>query len=490
MSKTNKILLSAIMLVGNGVVQKLIGLVSTIVLARILLPEDFAVVAIAYLVILLAEVFTNTGSEQFVLSRGTASKSLVNSAWTLDLMVKSAATILICILAYPVALFYDKPELLAVILVLGVTPLLTGLMNPGLWRLKRQQKYKAFVIAMVISKVFGVILTISLAIMTKSYWALVIGQIFTTASASLISYFSCSYRPKLTTQTISTQLRFSSFMIGQEFFGYFKANIDSFFISKFYSNTIFGHFHIMKYIAVIPSLNLMIPLAEPLLVEMSKKQHDKETQGFKYTVTFIALAMIAIPISIFMYVNSLEIVAVLLGANWVEYHSIFGYMGLLVTSFFMATHCKRVLMVKSKTNFVFAYEFVAVTLVLLAVGLNLNSHVSTLIRDRVLIEIVAACFFFIVTTIYYLKEFAILFAKKIGLLVVMAALISILSMELHSFSQSSIKNEILRLVINSLGFICFYLSALTIAYFTYYKTTLEGQYLSQIMHKLLQRTNK
>mgnify|MGYP000406855139 CR=1 FL=1 len=69
MSKAKKTLLGAITLVADSILKRLIGLISTLILARILAPEDFGLIAIAMIVIGFADVFSVTGSEQYILQK-------------------------------------------------------------------------------------------------------------------------------------------------------------------------------------------------------------------------------------------------------------------------------------------------------------------------------------------------------------------------------------------------------------------------------------
>jgi lipopolysaccharide exporter len=248
-------------------------------------PEDFAVVAVTTLVVMFIEVFTNTGSEQYSLSRSSVSRQKINSAWTLDLFIKLQATIIIVVIAYPASIFYGNFAIFHLILAMALLPLINGLHNPGLWRLKRQQYYPIVISILLISTVIGAISIVSITILYRSYSALIIGQLLTTFTNLFLSFLLCKYRPSLSFRCIKQQLNVSSFIVGQEVFGYFKANLDSFFVSKYYYASIFGHFYIMKYISVIPALNIMILLAEPLLVEMSKKQQNANHQCLKYSVT-------------------------------------------------------------------------------------------------------------------------------------------------------------------------------------------------------------
>lgn len=89
MSTTKKLLQSSGLLVGIRLFQRSLGLISTLILARLLTPEDFGVVAVAALIIHFSEVLSNTGIQQYIVQVEEANVETVNTAWTLDLMVVS-----------------------------------------------------------------------------------------------------------------------------------------------------------------------------------------------------------------------------------------------------------------------------------------------------------------------------------------------------------------------------------------------------------------
>lgn len=487
MNNSNKAISSAILLAGNGIVQKGIGLLSTLVLARVLLPDDFAIVAIATLVIMFIEVFTITGSEQYILSQSRVNKKTLDSAWTLDVIVKSIAAIVALSLAYPLGLIYENSALTPVLFALSAMPLLTGLSNPGLWRLKRQQHYSLVISIQVVAKIVGVIITIVFALSTESYWALIVGQLVTTGGIFLLSYALCKYRPSFTSEHIRKQYSFSTFMIGQELFGYLKSNIDTFFISRSFSNSEFGHFHVMKYIAVIPSLSIMVPIAEPLLVEMSKDNKIKRERQYKYTVSLMALLLVSFPISILMFFHSELFVFILLGKNWVEYHQILGFMGLLVTSFVIANHCKRALIIERKTNLVFIYEICATLLVVWAVVINLDATVIKLVKDRVFVELLAVTLFFVLATLFYLKSEMFTFVKR---MLPFSFGLSFLSFAYYHFVQTLqviISSQVLHLLFSLFAFCLSYILLIILFYFVFYSRTREGEYLVKLSLKLVRR---
>jgi O-antigen/teichoic acid export membrane protein len=475
MSSSRKSIVSALFLIADSVLQKMIGLISTLILARILLPEDFGIVAIAMLVIAFTEVFTQTGSAEYIVSREAIDDEALNSAWTLDIIVKVIVFAVINAVAVPTAEYYQKPELSILIHALSLITIISAFNNPGTWILAREQNYRGIFQSQVFAKVCAVCVTVSVAFIYSSYWALAFGMLTTTMMTTILSYVISNYRPKFCVTGIKKQLSFSAYMIPQELFGYVKANIDSFFISKNYNDGAFGSFHIMKYIAIIPSLNIIIPMTKPLLVEMSKKVANEEEKLYKYTLTFIAVSLIAVPISIFCYQNSEQIVGVLLGEKWLSYHEIFGAMTLLVTSLFVANHCKRILLVSSKTKFIFLYEFFAVSLVIMSVVLSLDKSLIVLIQARVFVELGLASVFLIIVSYFYLGKNSLLFMLRIAPILLCFICLGLMSSITVNFINNIELHPIFLLLLNGTLFVLLLLVSIGITFFTYYRNTAEGK---------------
>ena len=105
-SSLKKGVFSSLLLVGNSVANKLVGLISTLILARVLLPEDFGIVAIASLMVGFIEIMANTGSGQYLLRVDNLDEEKVDTAWTINLILKSLLSLIMLISAYWIVDFF------------------------------------------------------------------------------------------------------------------------------------------------------------------------------------------------------------------------------------------------------------------------------------------------------------------------------------------------------------------------------------------------
>ena len=100
--------------------RRLIGIVSLVILARILKPEDYGLVAIALIFLNFIVVISNTGGVSYLLSRETLTEDHVMTNWSLNLVLKGGLALLLALSSYPISLFYDDSRLMPIILVLSL----------------------------------------------------------------------------------------------------------------------------------------------------------------------------------------------------------------------------------------------------------------------------------------------------------------------------------------------------------------------------------
>lgn len=156
---------------------RLIGVVSTIILARLLTPADFGIIATASIVIALADVLLEMGVWVVLMQTKNPTPAHYNTAWTIRFIQTSTMTIIVLLAAPLAADYFGIPELTAVIRVLAFTFLLEGLGNIWIITLQKEQQYTRDFNFMFIKRIASFVITIAGAVLSGSYWALVAGNL-------------------------------------------------------------------------------------------------------------------------------------------------------------------------------------------------------------------------------------------------------------------------------------------------------------------------
>ena len=150
---------------------RVLGLVSTVVLARLLVPADFGLVAMATAVAAGLELLTLFGFDHALVQRREISREHYDSAWTLNLLLGVGLAIALAAVAVPVAAFYSEPRLQAVMYVLSAKYVIDNTTNPGVVDFRRNINFRPEFVMQVGPKLAGVLVTIPLAFWLRDYRA-------------------------------------------------------------------------------------------------------------------------------------------------------------------------------------------------------------------------------------------------------------------------------------------------------------------------------
>jgi O-antigen/teichoic acid export membrane protein len=401
MSNVKKGLFASILLIGESFSKKLIGLFSTLILARTLVPEDFGLVAIATLLVGFLDVFTQTGANQYLTRADTVTEKMLNTSWTINIILKGIIAISLVAVAPLAVDYYSEPRLFPVLSVFAVMMLISSLNNPALVHLHREQAYGKIVKFNILGKVCGVITAVSIALLFKSYWALIFGHFTVTLWTTVASYFIYPYKPALSLHNAKIQWRFSGWLIPQSMLGYIRTQFDTFLVSSTFGKAELGSYHTMKYLAFIPSSQILLPATQPLLASLSQIKHSKEHFAKQYNVAFIVTMLLAIPFAATIFTFSDIIIHVFMGENWVQYANLFGLFALLIPAYGIFHHANRVAIIYAETKLMAMYEIVFTVSLVVTLLTILTSTVFEFALLRVGLEYLMSIGLLIFMTLRY-----------------------------------------------------------------------------------------
>ena len=175
--KSQTILQGTVLTVAMRWTDRLIGLISTLILARLLVPEDFGIIAMASLAIGLADVMLDLGVNIALIQNRNVTQAHFNTAWTLRLIQTAIATLLVLATAPLAAEYFKNDRLQPVLQVLAFSILISGFENIGIIRFQKEMQFGAEFRFMFLRRMAGFLVTIGAAWFLHSYWALVIGTL-------------------------------------------------------------------------------------------------------------------------------------------------------------------------------------------------------------------------------------------------------------------------------------------------------------------------
>ena len=165
---------------GGFVIAQALRFGSNLILARLLFPEAFGLMALLTMILMGLQLLSDTGVQQSIMGNPRGDDpDFLNTAWTLNVARGFVLWLLACALAWPAAQFYAAPELIQIIPVGALALILSGLAPTGIYTAQRHLVLGRIVIIELAAQIVGIVLMIALAWATGSVWALVWGGLAT-----------------------------------------------------------------------------------------------------------------------------------------------------------------------------------------------------------------------------------------------------------------------------------------------------------------------
>jgi O-antigen/teichoic acid export membrane protein len=312
----SKVAAGAAWMIGLRLLQRSLGLISTAVLARLLLPADFGLVAMALSVAALVELVTLLGFDLALIRQNNATRAHFDTAWTLGLIFKTIAATSIIFGAPYVAEFYSEPRLTEVMYVYAAIAFISGLENIGVVAFRKELEFSLEFRFQLTKKLLAVGATVALALYFRSYWALVLGSLLSQVIGVGLSYALHSYRPRLCLRAWREMLGFSSWLVFNNFAAYVRGRGADFVIGRFLGPVPLGGYRVASEIALLPTTELYAPVMRAVFPGFSKLVEDKAALRRAYVAAQGAVTAVTLPAAIGVIILAEELVRLLLGPGW------------------------------------------------------------------------------------------------------------------------------------------------------------------------------
>ncbi|MEL7448529.1 MAG: lipopolysaccharide biosynthesis protein [Pseudomonadota bacterium] len=295
-----------------------IGLVSTVILVRLLAPEDFGLVAMATLFIALLDVFTSFGVDMALIQRADATKEHFNTAWTIRLIQAVFIALLLVVLAPFLADYFNESRVTALTMFLAIGVLVAGLENIGIVAFRKELEFSKEFRFAIYTKFGSFFITIGLALWLRNYWALAWGIVGGKVVSVAMSYWMHPYRPRPSLARFRDLWSFSQWMLLRNIGMYLRKQVDSFLVARFFDTSQMGFYSVGKEVAELPTTDLVWPTARALFPGYAKLAHDPVRMGQAYLKVLNTIALFAVPIGLGLALVAEPLVLVAFGERWVE----------------------------------------------------------------------------------------------------------------------------------------------------------------------------
>lgn len=296
----------------------LLRLGSTAVLARLLTPADFGLIAMVTVITGFVEMFKDAGLSMATIQRERITHAQVSTLFWINVALSFLIMLVIAAMAPAIAWFYGEPRLLWITIALAGTMIFGGLAVQHQALLRRQMLFGRLAAVEICSMAAGVITAIVLARQGYTYWSLVAMTAATAASTALLSFLLSGWVPGLPVKKSGVRelLKFGGNLTGFSFINYFARNGDNFLIGWWWGPGPLALYSKAYGLLLLPIHQINGPVSNVVTPALSRLQNRPDEYRRYYYRAIEAIACLGMPLVCYSAVMADELVLVLLGDQW------------------------------------------------------------------------------------------------------------------------------------------------------------------------------
>jgi len=311
-----KIARGAVWMVLFKLTERSLGLVSTVILARLLVPADFGIVAMATAIIGAIELFTAFSFDTALIQNPEATREHYDTAWTFNVLFGTSAAIVLVALAPFAGRYYGEPRVPPVVYCLALGTLVQGFENIGIVAFRKDLQFRKEFQYRVLRKLAGFVVVLPAAFLLRNHWALVGGMLATSIGSVTLSYFIQPYRPWFSLKASGQLFRFSRWLLANNLLQFLRDRGPDLLIGRVAGSVRLGAFVIAREISNMPTSELIAPINRAIFPGFARQAANLDLLRRTFLDSLAIIWMLALPAGIGIAATADLLVRVVLGPNW------------------------------------------------------------------------------------------------------------------------------------------------------------------------------
>jgi len=315
--------------------------ISIIILARLLTPRDFGLVAMVASIAGVFGILRDLGLSDVTVQASEISHSQASTLFWVNSIFNGGIALVLIACSPLLAMFYKEQKLSGITILYSFSFIFIGLSTQHIALMKRYMRFGQIAIIGISSTVLGVMSAIILALLGFGYWAIVAKQIVLALCTAIGAWLFLSWRPGLPsfTREIWQMIKMGLNIVGFFIVNYLAHNMDKTLIGWRLGADSLGYYDRAFQLSVMPVSLLAMPLHAVAVSTLSKLKHEPTEYSKYYINSLKILTFFGLPISAFLFLMSNDIVLLLLGPNWGQTAHLFKILSISIwASIMYGTH--------------------------------------------------------------------------------------------------------------------------------------------------------
>lgn len=295
-----------------------LGFIRTIILARLLAPSDFGLLGLAMLAITTLDTFSQTGFQAALIQKKQGTASFLNTAWTVSGFRAILLFVILFTTAPAISKFFGSPDAIWVIRIIALSTLLTGFRNIGLLYFQKELQFNKVFFYESFSTLIDLCLAIPLALILRNVWALVWAGLAGQFARLILSYVVHSYRPRLRfDKSEFTELfGFGKWVFASSIMIFIATQGDDVIVGKILGIAALGFYQMAYTFSNLPATEIAQVISRVTLPAYSKLQDDVPRLRQAYLRVLQFTVFISMPLAGGIFTLAPEFTMLFLGEKW------------------------------------------------------------------------------------------------------------------------------------------------------------------------------
>lgn len=307
----------------------LIQLLGTMVLARLLTPDDFGLIAMVAAFSYLLMNFGNRGFTEAIVQAEHINHEMVSNIFWIHFGITLVLMLVFTMFAPVIARLYNEPKITGIAVAFTLTFLFTMLSTHHLALLARKMDFFKIMLIEVGANLFSVVIAIYMAAYGFNHWALVTRRVSIPFGMFVGGWLLCKWVPGLYfgIQRIGKMFKFSLNTYANFTTNYITRNLDKVLLGWKYGSQSLGFYDRAYYLFVMPVNQISYPLTNVAVATLSRLRDDPEKFKRYYFSALSLIGFVGFLISTVLTINGKNIMIFLLGSEWVKAGDLFSLFG-------------------------------------------------------------------------------------------------------------------------------------------------------------------
>ena len=297
---------------------RIVGVASMAILARILIPGDFGLFALAMSAVALVQVFGSIGLGVTLIQKQDAEARHYDTVWTIQVVRGAATAIVLVLVAKLVSGLFGDQRIEYMLYWLALSAFCGGFTNVGVFDFRKHLNFRMDFLFLVSTRLISAVVMVVVALYWRSFWALVVGAIAGSVVQVGLSYALSGYRPRLSLAGLHDIWRFSFWVLVERLVSNLNTRMPVFILGRLMTTNVVGLFSVARDVSSLGSDELGWPVRRAVFPGLSKLTGNRAAFVRMAMNSFSLATLFGLPLATGTFLLAQEIVTVLLGQQWTE----------------------------------------------------------------------------------------------------------------------------------------------------------------------------